>query len=120
MRQVMHRHTAKQSMWLLSLLPTSATVLLLAVVPCAKDSAANTYVGAAHFNLQPAASAARRTIISKLGGRQDKLCRIVVYNTAVTSAGFKQIQSLWRGVLSRHANAAFLLHDAHDLVSCNP
>jgi hypothetical protein len=43
-----------------------------------------------------------------------------VYNTAVISAGFKQIQPLWRGFLSRHANAAFLLQDPRYLVSCNP
>jgi hypothetical protein len=55
----MHHHTSEQSMWLLPLLPTTVTVLLLAVVPCAEDSAANTYIGAAHFNLQTAASAAR-------------------------------------------------------------
>jgi hypothetical protein len=51
-------------------------LLLLAVVSCAKDSAANTYIGAAHFNLQTAARAAKQWIVQE--NRQETLGTIVV------------------------------------------
>jgi positive regulator of sigma E activity len=46
-------------------------LLLLAVVSRSKDSAAHSYIGAAHFNLQPAAKAAKQShVLEKYSHQQ--------------------------------------------------